>query len=440
MMRIEAEMSCGYMGAAKPTASEEAESAAAAQAAKDAQAGIDAEALKAGELTAEELARLIELSLGVCGGSSSPASAASKAAIQPRCGEADVRDEGGRRVMRAVCCALALLATIAAAPRAGITATTLAVPPLEWHSGAPGMDRATFVIQADPNGWHTRVELVRMDPAQFSFRCAGGCAILAPAWTVDRAPSTATLAMNIGLYSGIVPWGWTVMEGQEVRPPGQGPLSTAVAWDAAGRMRWLAPEQIDDGSRRRRRVEAIQSYPTLLDASGDVPLPLRQRGLGVDIDHRDGRLAIGELDDGRMLIAMTRFYPLGDLSPAIPLGLTLDEMARLMTDLGCRRAVALDGGISAQLMVREGQRTRTWRGWRAVPFGLIARTSSLRSPSDRMADSSSGCSRSNLNLQSHRNFRTTAHPPSARRSTAPCPRPSARTPTAARGGESGRSA
>jgi hypothetical protein len=87
MMRIEAEMSCGYMGAAKPTASEEAESAAAAQAAKDAQAGIDAEALKAGELTAEELARLIELSLGVCGGSSSPASAASKAAIQPRCGE-----------------------------------------------------------------------------------------------------------------------------------------------------------------------------------------------------------------------------------------------------------------------------------------------------------------------------------------------------------------
>ncbi len=86
-MRIEAEMSCGYMGAAKPTAAEEAESAAAAQAAKDAQAGMDDDALKAGEFTADELGRLIELSIGVCGGGATPASAASKAAIQPRCGE-----------------------------------------------------------------------------------------------------------------------------------------------------------------------------------------------------------------------------------------------------------------------------------------------------------------------------------------------------------------
>jgi hypothetical protein len=47
-------------------------------------------------------------------------------------------------------------------------------------------------------------------------------------------------------------------------------------------------------------------------------------------------------------------------------------MAMLMRRLGCRRAVALDGGISAQLMVREGRRARLWRGWRAVPFGLVA--------------------------------------------------------------------
>ena len=138
--------------------------------------------------------------------------------------------------------------------------------------------------------------------------------------------------MNIGLSWGIVcPWGWTVMAGQEVRPQGQGPLSTAVAWDAAGRMRWLAPDQI---ATARAAGGVDRSDPVLSDVTRRqrraCPLPLRQRGLGVDIDHRDGRLAIGELDDGRMLIAMTRFYPLGDLNPAIPLGLTLDEMARLM--------------------------------------------------------------------------------------------------------------
>src|SRR5688500_8801381 len=45
-----------------------------------------------------------------------------------------------------------------------------------------------------------------------------------------------------------------------------------------------------------------------------------------------GRIVADERH-GRMLIAMTRFYPLGDLSPAIPLGLMLDEMARLMKDV-----------------------------------------------------------------------------------------------------------
>ncbi len=63
---------------------------------------------------------------------------------------------------------------------------------------------------------------------------------------------------------------------------------------------------------------------------------------------------------------------LGELGPALPIGLTLAGIAVVMRALGCRRAVALGGGISAQLMVREGDRTRTWRGWRAVPFGLIA--------------------------------------------------------------------
>ena len=274
--------------------------------------------------------------------------------------------------MRALTVIVAVLAAGATAPRAPSASTLLEVPPLEWRVGAPGMERATFEIQADPNLWHTRVVAVRVDPARFKFRLRGRLRDQAPGWTVDRAPSTATLAMNIGMYTGIAPWGWTVMEGQEVRPPGRGPLSTAIAWDATGRMRWLTPDQIDAARASGDVVEAIQSYPTLLDADGEVPLALRQDGLGVDVGHRDGRLAIGELDDGRLLVAITRFYALGELAPALPIGLTLDEMAVLMRDLGCRRAVSLDGGISAQLMVREGERTRIWRGWRAVPFGLVA--------------------------------------------------------------------
>ena len=99
---------------------------------------------------------------------------------------------------------------------------------------------------------------------------------------------------------------------------------------------------------------------------------MREPGLGVDVDHRDARLAIGTLEDGRLILAITRFYGLGALSPSIPLGLNLAEMAAVMRGLGCTRAVSLDGGVSAQLMLRDNGRTEVWHGWRRVPMGLIA--------------------------------------------------------------------
>jgi hypothetical protein len=48
-------------------------------------------------------------------------------------------------------------------------------------------------------------------------------------------------------------------------------------------------------------------------------------------------------------------------------------MAALMGALGCRRAVLLDGGISSQLLLRDGSRTvGAWRALRKVPLGLVA--------------------------------------------------------------------
>ncbi len=274
--------------------------------------------------------------------------------------------------MRAVPVIVAVLAVGATAPQIPAASTLLAMPAVNWQPSAPGMERASFEIQADPNLWHTRVVALRLDPSRLRFRVRGRVRDLAPDWTVERAPASATLAVNLGMYTGIVPWGWTVMGGQEIRPPGEGPLSNAIAWDAAGRLHWLAAHEIATARAGGHIVEAFQAYPTLLDEGGSIPAPLRTRSQGVDVDHRDGRLAIGALDDGRLLVAITRFYALGESSPALPIGLTLEEMATLMRALGCRRAVALDGGISAQLMVREGRHARVWRGWRAVPFGLVA--------------------------------------------------------------------
>ncbi|MGH7702765.1 MAG: phosphodiester glycosidase family protein, partial [Gemmatimonadales bacterium] len=195
----------------------------------------------------------------------------------------------------------------------------------------------------------------------------------AGAWTVDSAPPHSSLALNVGQFSGIVPWGWVVLDGREIRPPGEGPLSTAVALGADGRVHWLQPDSIGAFRRDHAVVAAFQSYPSLLVGDGEVPIQLREPGFPVQLDHRDGRLAIGQGRDGSILIALTRFDGLDGAVSSLPFGLTTPEMAAVMGALGCRRAVALDGGLSAQLLIRGADgRPRVWHGLRSVPMGLVA--------------------------------------------------------------------
>ena len=108
----------------------------------------------------------------------------------------------------------------------------------------------------------------------------------------------------------------------------------------------------------------------MLLMDGVVPEPLRTASSGVDLTHRDARLALGTLPDGRVVVALTRFDALGPALGRVPFGLTTPEMAAVMGSLGCRQALMLDGGISGQLMVRHGDGTvRSWPGTRERAAG-----------------------------------------------------------------------
>lgn len=246
---------------------------------------------------------------------------------------------------------------------------------LAWTRYGPGLDVGLADLSAPGEGRRTRLVVARIDPRRFKLRLETALTpdFVLPAWRVDRAPVPAALAVNAGQFSGIVPWGWLVLDGKEVRPPGGGPLSSAVVIDSAGVVRVVPASEIA-GARARGSVRfAFQSYPTLLEEGGRVPDALSRPGSGVDLAHRDARLGLGVLADGRLLLALTRFRGLGGAGEFLPLGLTNPEMAAVMGALGCRAAVALDGGISAQLLVRAPDgRTRSWRGLRAVPLGLVA--------------------------------------------------------------------
>lgn len=248
---------------------------------------------------------------------------------------------------------------------------------VEWRAVAEGVELGELRLSGSGEAWRVRVILVRIDPRLVRFQLDSGFenGILRAAWTIDGSPAEALVAFNAGQFTGSMPWGWVVLRGREFLPPGHGPLSTAVTIDTAGVLHWWPPDSIASLRHAHGIAAAFQSYPTLLEGDGDVPLALQPDShiAGVSLDHGDSRLAIGAVRDGHVLVALTRFDGLDGFLDAIPLGLTTPQTAALMGALGCSRAVMLDGGISSQLLVRDSAGSvQRWPGIRRVPLGLVA--------------------------------------------------------------------
>jgi uncharacterized protein YigE (DUF2233 family) len=246
---------------------------------------------------------------------------------------------------------------------------------LSWRRGSDGVEWSELQLQGASEAWRTRIVVARIDPRRIALS-------LAPAfaddrsWTVGDAGEEVAVAVDAGQFRGTLPWGWVVHGGRQLLAPRYAPLAGAVVVDSSGTVRVVSPDAVGAEHARGAAREAFQSYPMLLQ-DGVVPAPLREPGGGVDLVHRDARLALGTLPDGRVVIALTRFDGLGGVMDRLPFGLTTPEMAAVMGALGCRQAVLLDGGISGQLLVRDADgAARVWPGIRRVPLGLVGRPSS----------------------------------------------------------------
>ena len=247
---------------------------------------------------------------------------------------------------------------------------------VQWRIPHEAIEVGELRLAGSGEAWRVGVIIVRFDPAKLDFsigvrRVGSG---RAGSWAITDVDSTAILAHNAGQFVGSAPWGWVVHEARERRPPGTGPLAPAIVVDTGGRLRFVAPDDIADTRTRGLAREAFQSYPTLLVGDGDIPAALLDTGRGVDLAHRDSRLALGEMRDGRWFVALTRFEGLGGALTRLPFGLTAPEMAAVMGALGARQAVMLDGGISGQLLIRDSTgRAESWSGFRRVPMGWVGR-------------------------------------------------------------------
>jgi hypothetical protein len=244
---------------------------------------------------------------------------------------------------------------------------------LQWRVARPGLAWTELDLRAGSFRVPVRAVVARLDPAQYRLQLE---LVTAPnrmsgAWTVDAAPASAALAVNAGQFLETGPWGWVVLEGREHREPGRGPLAVGIAVDTAGRVHWLTDERLARGGSDIPFMYAFQSYPLLL-LDGKVPALARDRG-AVSHEHRDARLVLAELADGSLLLVLTRYGALGGAAQKVPIGLTLPETVLLVSALGARHAVMLDGGVSAQLLLRgEDGSAQRWRGMRRVPLALVA--------------------------------------------------------------------
>lgn len=243
---------------------------------------------------------------------------------------------------------------------------------LAWRDQNNGVAWAELLLAGDGEAWRTRLIVARLDPTRVRLELDTAFSDQRSAWTVERMTrppfGDVVLAVNAGQFTQASPWGLVVMHGHQYLPAAFGPLATTVGIDSAGAIRWE-----HGGATASGAAFAFQSYPTLM-AAGMIPDALRASGMGINTTHRDARVAIGSAADGTLLIAMTRFDGLGGTFGAVPFGITSPEMAAVMGALGARDAVMLDGGISAQLFIRDSDgEPRTWRGMRAVPLALIAR-------------------------------------------------------------------
>ena len=238
-----------------------------------------------------------------------------------------------------------------------------------WEPVRPGVWQRESRMASTGALAPVRAVAVRMDPRLVTFSL--GPLEHGRPWTIDSVGALDAVAFNAGQFRASGSWGWVVRDGVEIQAPGSGSAVMAFVVDSNGVPSLI--EQSEVAVRRGHVRLAFQSYPALLVGDGSLAWELQERGRGVDLAHRDSRLALGIRADGSVLVVLTRFTGLGPgAGEMLPWGPTVPEMAAYMRSLGCQRAMLLDGGVSGQLAVRSRDGAlRRWPNWREVPLGLV---------------------------------------------------------------------
>jgi exopolysaccharide biosynthesis protein len=255
-------------------------------------------------------------------------------------------------------------------PAFGPGAAAAPAPPLAeataWRDSAPGLRIGAFEVRTAEGLLRNSVALVEIDPARWRFGLEA-----APAWERRsaedwlRADTGLALAVNTGLFrENGRPIGLVVMDGDR--------RGTPVSWlDVMVVLENGVPRLASTQAPLNAGASAFQTLPWLV-RDGRVALGVTS-GVRLSRTHRDRRITLCLGGDGLVRLLLSNFEVFGATVGRVPVGLTIPEQAALAAGAGCRDAVALDGGISAQIAARTGGHLVRMPGWRKVPLMMVLR-------------------------------------------------------------------
>lgn len=234
------------------------------------------------------------------------------------------------------CAAVTLTLAPTPVPTHPPTLTPLPTPTPEpvdtgWLPVTPGMERRHVTVHTGLGA--ERVTMVRLDPAQFTFRVrvAPGEAQTVQAWS---AASEALLTVNAGYYDEDGdPLGLLIADGERYGSSyADFAGMLAVGSDGTASVRWLRTEPYDP---LEPLLQAVQSFPVLVKPGGVMGFPADADG-----GQASRRTVIAQDRSGCILILIA---PRGYFS--------LHELALWLatSDLEIDVALNLDGGTSAGL-------------------------------------------------------------------------------------------
>jgi phosphodiester glycosidase len=254
------------------------------------------------------------------------------------------------------------------APRSSARRVDGATDAIAWRDTQPGLRVGDFTVRTGDGMLTNSIAVVELDPARLSFALVaarGWERRLAADWMAGD--STLVLVANTGLFRDTgSPIGLVQLDGVRRTGPVAW-LDVVVGVENGALLLTDAPgiESLGPGA------SAFQTIPWLV-RDGVVAFGATS-GVRLSRTHRDRRITLCQGDDGLIRLLLSNFEVFGAEVGRVPVGLTIPEQAALAAGLGCRDAVALDGGISAQIAVRGQSRVIRMPGWRKVPLMLVAR-------------------------------------------------------------------